>query len=193
MHAILGLGNPGAAYSGTRHNVGHDAVDLLAERHGIRLVRQRHRALFGTGRIAGGAVLLARPLVYMNLSGEAARPLLEYHGLGAGDLVVIHDEADLEPGTVRVKFGGGIAGHNGLRSIVQHLGTRDFARVRIGIGRPERRGRDMADHVLSRPDRRQREGLERGVIDAVAAVERLLEDGLEAAMREFNRKDRPER
>lgn len=186
---ILGLGNPGQEYAGTRHNVGYSVVEELARRHGIALDRSRHRARFGKGVMGGRPVLLAEPLTFMNASGEAARPLLSYHGLTIDDLVVVHDEADLAPGTVRVKSGGGIAGHKGLASLVAHLGSREFVRVRLGIGRPVKGGTEMARHVLTRPGREDAELLRESIDEGADAVEMIVEEGVEAAMRRFNRRD----
>lgn len=189
MIAVVGLGNPGAEYAGTRHNVGFATVELLAERHRIELGRTRHRARFGTGRIAGQAVLLAQPLTYMNLSGEAVRPLLAYHRVDPqSGLIVIHDEADLEPGTVRIKQGGGIAGHNGLESLREHLGQADFTRVRIGVGRPAGRPEKMADWVLSRPTSAEAPLVEAAVAAAADAVEAILREGTARAMGVVNRR-----
>lgn len=187
MHLIVGLGNPGEQYENTRHNVGFHLVEQLGERHGITLSKVRHRARFGRGNIGGQPVLLAQPLTFMNLSGEATKALMAYHGCEVGDLVVAHDEADLEPGEVRLKDGGGIAGHNGLRSLVQHLGTRDFVRLRIGIGRPPGR-QPLEDYVLRAPKGEQRELLEVGIRLAADAVERVLADGTKLAMNEVNRR-----
>lgn len=189
MRLILGLGNPGREYEGTRHNVGFAVVDELARRHGVVIDRSRHRARFGTGRIGRESVMLATPLTFMNLSGEAARPLLAYHGMEAAELIAIHDEADLEPGTVRVKAGGGIAGHNGLRSLEEHLGTREFVRVRVGIGRPSGGGERMVGHVLGKPSPGEAAALAAGVDDAATAVEVILDQGVEVAMQRFNRKN----
>ncbi|UCF68567.1 MAG: aminoacyl-tRNA hydrolase [Acidobacteriota bacterium] len=188
MWLVLGLGNPGPEYAGTRHNVGFEVLDALAARHGLALDRQRHRAQYGSGLLEGHRVLLARPLTYMNLAGEAARPLLAYHGLTESDLIAIHDEADLPVGTVRVKSGGGVAGHKGLTSLVRHLGSADFIRVRVGIGRPEAGGAEMADFVLSRPTAAERARLAEAVEAGVEAVEAVIVEGCEAAMRRFNRR-----
>ncbi len=188
MRLVLGLGNPGREYRGTRHNAGFAVVELLSGRHGIVLDRARHRAIHGRGRIAGEEVILALPTTFMNLSGEAARLLLDYHGLGVGDLVVVHDEADLPPGTVRIKQGGGLAGHKGLVSIAGRLGSRDFARVRVGIGRPPAGGEELVSWVLGRPAPGEREELEIGVRLAADAVESILAHGIEEAMGTFNRR-----
>ncbi len=183
---ILGLGNPGREYEGTRHNVGFAVIDELARRHAIVLDRLRHRARYGKGRMASKALVLAQPLTFMNRSGEAVRRLLAYHGFDSRDLLVIHDEADLPPGTVRIKSSGGVAGHKGLSSIASQLGTRDFLRVRIGIGRPSAGGGDLASYVLARPRPDQAPLVREGVDIAADAVELLLEEGLEAAMCRFH-------
>jgi PTH1 family peptidyl-tRNA hydrolase len=184
---ILGLGNPGPEYEETRHNVGFAVVDELARRAGASLGRTRHRARYETARLLGRKVLLAQPLTYMNRSGEAARPLLEYHGMGVEDLIVVHDDADLDAGDVRVKRGGGTAGHKGLTSLVAHLSSADFVRVRIGVGRAAD-GRDLADWVLSRPGAGDLAVLRRAVEDGADAVEAVLADGVEIAMNRFNRR-----
>ncbi len=185
---VVGLGNPGREYDGTRHNVGFAVVDELARRWGIGLDRQRHRSVYGKGRIGAHAVVLAQPLTFMNRSGEAVKPLLAYHGLAEDACVVVHDEADLEPGTVRVKSGGGIAGHNGLSSIAAQLGTRDFMRIRLGIGRPPGGGQDLARYVLAPPLKDEAPLVAESIDDGADAVELLLAEGLEAAMRRFNRR-----
>ncbi len=188
MRLVLGLGNPGRRYARTRHNVGFHVVEELARRHGIPLDRERHRARFGTGRIGNAPVMLAEPQTFMNLCGEAVRPLLKYHALVPEEMIVVHDEADLPPGTVRVKQGGGLAGHNGLRSLVQHLGTGEFLRVRVGIGRPPEGSPAMADWVLMPPAPEDAAALAAGVDTAAEAVEEILAEGVEAAMRRFNRR-----
>lgn len=188
MRLVLGLGNPGRRYERTRHNVGFEVVERLAGRHGIALDRERHRARYGTGHIGGQAVMLAEPLTFMNLSGEAVRPLARYHSLEPEEMIVVHDEADLPPGTVRVKQGGGIAGHNGLRSLVRHLGTNGFIRVRVGIGRPGDAEEPLADWVLRIPAPDDAAALDEGVEAAADAVETILADGVEAAMGRFNRR-----
>nr|WP_233496099.1 aminoacyl-tRNA hydrolase [Geodermatophilus sp. TF02-6] len=177
------MGNPGPSYAGNRHNVGAVVLDELAERAGVRLSSgkgARARALAGEGRLAGRRVVLARPTTYMNESGGPVRGLLDYHHLPATDLVVLHDELDLPFASVRLKRGGGEGGHNGLRSISRSLGTRDYLRVRIGIGRPPGR-QDPADFVLkdfAAPERRELGLL---VAEAADATEELLVRGLEGA------------
>jgi PTH1 family peptidyl-tRNA hydrolase len=183
---VVGLGNPGAEYAGSRHNAGADVVALLAARHGGQLKRGKERALAGEVRIDGRRVALAFPQTYMNLSGEAVQLLVRRHGIeDAGQVVIVHDELDLPLGRLKVKVGGGLAGHNGLRSIKQHLKTDEFVRVRIGVGKP-RSKEQGADHVLSKPSKAERTELEIIVQDAADAVELIVTAGPEAAMQRFN-------
>ncbi len=189
---MVGLGNPGAEFEGTRHNVGADAVALLAARHGATLKAEKGtRARCAVVTVDGLRVALAVPTTYMNDSGLAVRPLVARYGVDdPARLVIVHDELDLAPGRVQVKVGGGLAGHNGLRSIRQHLHTDAFTRVRIGIGKPPdpRRG---ADHVLRRPGRAERDLLAGTVALAADAVDTLVREGPEAAMREVNGREAP--
>ena len=185
---VVGLGNPGREYVGTRHNVGFDVVDLLVTRHGGRLRAGKERALVDEVRVDGRRVALAEPTTFMNLSGESVAPLVRRHGIDdLRRLVVVHDELDLPVGEVRLKVGGGLAGHNGLRSIQQHLHSADFVRVRLGVGRPPSAERG-ADHVLSKVSRTDRQALDDAVDRAADAVELLLEVGLDAAMNRVNTK-----
>ena len=183
---VVGLGNPGEQYHGTQHNAGADVVRLLADRHGGKLKKGKERALVGEVRIDGRLVALAFPQTYMNLSGESVQLLVRRHGIeDPGRVVIVHDELDLPLGRLKVKVGGGLAGHNGLRSIKQHLKTDEFVRVRIGIGKP-RSKEQGADHVLSRPTKRERTELEIMVQEAADAVEVIVTDGPDAAMQKFN-------
>jgi len=183
---VVGLGNPGREYARTRHNVGAEAVALLVERAGEKFKAGRDKALVADARLAGRRVVLAFPTTYMNDSGLAVGALMRRHKLAdPAQLIVVHDELDLQPGVVRVKVGGGLAGNNGLRSITQHLKTQDFTRVRIGIGKPPTKELG-ADHVLSRLPKSQRELLDIAIVAAADAVEVLLAEGPDAAMRQFN-------
>lgn len=189
---VLGLGNPGREYEHTRHNVGADAVAVLAARHGGSLrLQKRERSLVADVSLAGQRVVLAFPQTYMNDSGEAARLLARHHGIERPDqIVVVHDELDLEPGVVRVKAGGGLAGHNGLRSISSHLHSDAFVRVRIGVGKP-RSKEAGADHVLKRLGKAARAELAVSVEEAADAVESIVAAGVEATMTAVNRRGRP--
>lgn len=182
---IVGLGNPGKKYARTRHNVGTDAIELLAKRLGTGLKAGRDRAQVAEARIDGRAVVIAVPTTWMNESGEAVGPLARRYRIDPSRIIIVHDELDLPPAVVRVKFGGGLAGHNGLRSVSQHLGTNDYARVRIGVGKPQSKEQG-ADHVLSSIPAAERRELDVAIEVAVDAIERIVTAGIEAAMQEFN-------
>jgi PTH1 family peptidyl-tRNA hydrolase len=183
---VVGLGNPGPKYAGTRHNVGEQAVRLLAERRSDAFKAGRDNSLVAESRVGDERVVLAFPLTFMNESGRAVQALVRRYRLeDPTRLIVVHDELDLEPGVVRVKAGGGLAGHNGLRSITQHLHTQDYLRVRIGVGKPPSKEHG-AGHVLSRVPAREREVLDVAVAIAADAVETIVTSGVEAAMRDTN-------
>ena len=185
---VVGLGNPGPGYAGNRHNVGAMVLDELAERAGVRLAPgkgARSRAVSGEGRLAGRRVVLARPLTYMNESGGPVRGLLDYHSIDPSDLVVVHDELDIGFASVRLKLGGGEGGHNGLRSITRSTGTRDYLRVRVGIGRPPGR-QDPADFVLKDFSSVERKELALLLVEAADATELLLSAGLQAAQNDVH-------
>ncbi len=185
---VVGLGNPGSRYEGTRHNVGAEAVELLADRLGERLREDRKvSARVAGARVDGARLHLAVPHTYMNESGRAVAQLVRRHPLDDWSrLVVVHDELDIDPGELKVKLGGGLAGNNGLRSIAEHLGTRDFARVRIGIGKPRGGPGRGADWVLSRPHGAERDALAVAVQLAADAVEAIAVSDVSAAMQRFN-------
>ncbi|MCU1466045.1 MAG: aminoacyl-tRNA hydrolase [Actinomycetia bacterium] len=182
---VVGLGNPGDEYTRTRHNVGAEVVELLARRHGGKLHGSKGRARRDDVRIGSKRVELAIPLTYMNDSGEAVAALARRLGIEPSQIVIVHDELDLEPAVLRVKVGGGLAGHNGLRSIKQHLHTDEFLRVRIGVGKPPSKERG-ADHVLSRVSKREREAMDVTIEEAADAVEAIVTDGVDAAMNRYN-------
>jgi peptidyl-tRNA hydrolase, PTH1 family len=182
---IVGLGNPGPEYAGNRHNVGFLVADELAERVGTRFKRDRSRAQLATGKLAGTAVILAKPMTYMNLSGRPVAALRAFYKLPGDRIVVIHDELDIPFGAVRLKFGGGDNGHNGLRSVTTALGSRDYYRVRIGIGRPPGR-MDPADFVLRNFATTERAEVPEIVGRAADAAEVLMERGLATAQNEFH-------
>jgi len=182
---VVGLGNPGDEYRGSRHNVGAEVVELLAKRHGGRLRKRKERALVDEITIDGKRVALAVPVTYVNDSGHAVGALVRRFGVAPEQLVVVHDELDLPVGELRVKSGGGLAGHNGLRSIVAHLHTQDFQRVRIGVGKPVSKERG-ADHVLNRFGKRERADIDVTIEQGANAVESIVREGVDAAMNRFN-------
>jgi len=185
MHGIIGLGNPGPEYGETRHNVGFRVVDLLAERHGIRLRRRRLRSEVGQGEIASQRVLLEKPQTFMNNSGEAAAQVVSYFDLQPQDLLIIYDDLDLELGTLRLRRGGSAGTHKGMRSVVAHLDTDEIPRLRLGIG-PLPAEADAVEFVLSAFRGAEIATVEEMLTRAAEAVEYYLTEGIEAAMNKFN-------
>jgi peptidyl-tRNA hydrolase, PTH1 family len=188
LHLIVGLGNPGTTYARTRHNAGLWVVERAAARWSIHLTRQG-TAIRGTGRLGSEAVEFAGSLGWMNLSGPPIQALLRELNLGIDRLVVVHDDLDLEPGRLRIKQNGGHGGHNGIRSILETLGTGQFVRVKIGIGRPPG-GLDSTDYVLERVTRAELDVIEACLDRAVDALEVLIHRGPAAAMNQFNVRER---
>ncbi len=182
---VVGLGNPGSEYAHTRHNVGADVVEILARRHDARLRPGKERARVDEARIGGSRVALAIPQQWMNDSGDAVRRLVRRYGVTPERLVVVHDELDLPTAQLRVKAGGGLAGHNGLRSIAAHLHDDGFARIRIGVSKPVSKERG-ADHVLARFSKREQADVDVTLEHAADAVELIAADGIDAAMNRYN-------
>lgn len=181
----VGLGNPGVGYELTRHNAGARAVEALAERLGTRLRLGRIRAFTAEARVDATGLVLARPTTFMNESGQAVAPLVRRHRVDPGRLIVVHDDIDLQPAVLRLKLGGGTAGHHGLDSIVSALGTREFYRVRIGVGRPPGPG-DPAEWVLKRMTKPAAADLAAAEEAAGEAVLAIIQDGMDRAMNRFN-------
>ena len=186
MKLIVGLGNPGRKYEGTRHNVGFAAVDLLAGRHGVSWESARAEALIGKWR--GENTLIAKPLTFMNLSGQAVLDLLQFYKIDPQDLLVIVDEAQLDLGRLRARPSGSSGGHNGLKSVIGVLGTENFPRLRIGVGRGDAR-RDLGDHVLARFDPAEQPVIDEAVQRAADAAETFVREQIVAVMNAYNRKD----
>jgi PTH1 family peptidyl-tRNA hydrolase len=188
MFIIAGLGNPDKKYEHTRHNVGFDVIDALAEKYHIEIKEKKHQALCGSGWISGQKVLLLKPQTYMNLSGESIQSALNFYKLDPeSELLVIYDDISLAPGRIRVRAKGSAGGHNGIKNIIAMTGNQNFARIKVGVGeKPE--GWDLADYVLSRFSAEDRKLVEEAFNDAVSAAERILEDDLSGAMNEFNGK-----
>lgn len=188
MKLIAGLGNPGAKYDGTRHNIGFMVAERLAQKHGIALKKKGHQGVYGVGRIAGQEVTILLPQTYMNLSGASVGSACKSLGVLPGDLIVVHDDIDLSFGVLKIKAGGGHGGHNGIRSIREVLGSGDFVRVKVGVGRPVAGG-DVAGHVLRPFAAEERNQLDNVLANSAGAVEALLSGGLQPAMNEFNNRD----
>lgn len=188
MYLVVGLGNPGKDYEKTRHNVGFDTADVLIDEYRIPQSGVKFKAMYGKGVIGGEKVLIAKPLTYMNLSGEAVRGLVDYFKIDVKEeLIVVYDDIDLEPGHIRVRAKGSAGGHNGMKNIIQQLGTQEFARVRVGVG-AKPKGWDLADHVLSRFSKEDRVLVDESIEKASKAVTCFVEEGIDAAMNKYNGK-----
>ena len=182
---VVGLGNPGPEYAKTRHNVGAEVVEVLVRRHGGKLRKGKERALVDERTIEGKRVALAIPITYMNDSGDSVRLLAHRYGVEPEQIVVVQDELDLPVAVLKLKAGGGLAGHNGLRSIKAHLHSDAFLRVRIGVSKPESKERGV-DHVLNKFGKRERTEIDVTIEQAADAVEAIVRDGIETAMNRFN-------
>jgi len=187
VNIIFGLGNPGVRYRKTRHNIGFQIVDRLAEKYHIRLSSKRFKSLYGKGWIDVKEVILAKPMTYMNQSGEAVREALDFFRLSVEDLIIVHDDLDLPFGRLRFKRKGGDGGHQGVRSITESLNQNNFLRLKVGIGRPPE-GMDPSEYVLSPFDEIEQSKLEEVISRGVESIEVLLREGLERAMNQFQKK-----
>ena len=188
MKLIVGLGNPGERYAETRHNVGFMIAEQLARRARIALKRRGFQGLYGAGSISGQEVTILLPQTYMNRSGSSVAPAFQSLGIQPGDLIVVHDEIDLEYGALRVKVGGGHGGHNGLRDLVSSLQDPNFVRLRVGVGRPFPGG-DVSNHVLSRFNAAERSNLNDMIDVAADAIEQILLEGPTVAMNLYNNRN----
>ena len=188
MFIIAGLGNPDEKYQGTRHNVGFDVVDRLAEKYQIAVDTKKHRALIGKGVIEGQKVLLVKPQTYMNLSGESIRSLVEYYKIDPEEeLLVIYDDISLEVGQLRIRRKGSAGGHNGIKNIIAMTGTQNFMRIKVGVGEKPA-GWDLADHVLGHFDAADRKLVESAMEDAMGAAILMVQGEADKAMNDFNAK-----
>ena len=188
MKLLVGLGNPGERYEATRHNIGFMVVRRIAVAAGIALKRQGYQGLYGVGRVAGVESTLLLPQTFMNLSGASVGPACKSLGVVSGDLIVVHDDIDLPLGRLRIRIGGGHGGHNGIRSIAEVLGSADFCRLKVGVGRPSHGG-DVAGYVLGGFAAAEKPSLETVLDQAEQAVHAILVQGIAAAMNEFNQRD----
>ncbi|MDY0041189.1 MAG: aminoacyl-tRNA hydrolase [Desulforhabdus sp.] len=189
--ALCGLGNPGQEYAATRHNVGFQVVDRLAQAYGIVLQQRKFKASWGTGVVAGRKIFIVKPLTYMNRSGEVVVDILKYFGITAGQMLVIHDDLDLPIGRIRLVPKGGAGGHRGVSSIMEHLGQQDFPRLKLGIGRPAH-GETVESFVLRPPYPEDTLAFNEMVERGFEAVHTVLSTGLVAAMNRFNRQEQQE-
>lgn len=188
MYIIAGLGNPSREYKNTRHNIGFDVIDVLADKYNIDVSTIKHKALVGKGIIGSEKVILVKPQTYMNLSGESLIDVCQYYKIDVPEeLIVIYDDIALDVGAIRVRKNGSAGGHNGMKSIINHLSTENFMRIRMGVGEKPK-GYDLADYVLGHFTQSERELMNQGAIDAVNAVEVILDEGIQKAMNLYNKK-----
>lgn len=186
MFLIVGLGNPGPEYENTRHNLGFKVIDEMARRLGLAALRAKHHSFVGEGMINGHKVILAQPQTYMNDSGLAVRGLVDWFKIELNKLILVYDDVDLEVGQIRLREKGSAGGHHGIESVISSLGSSEFSRVRIGIGR-EDLNPDVTDYVLQKIPASQRETLEAAIISAADAAEEIIKSGCLSAMNKFNR------
>ncbi|MGN0351378.1 MAG: aminoacyl-tRNA hydrolase [Roseburia sp.] len=188
MYLIVGLGNPGKQYENTRHNVGFDVIDALAEKYNISVTEKKHKALCGKGVIEGVKVVLAKPQTFMNLSGESVVELLNYYKMDPEEeMIVIFDDISLAPGNIRIRKKGSAGGHNGIKNIIAQTGTQNFMRVKVGVGEKPK-GWDLADHVLGHFSKEDRYKVEDAIVDAMGATVLMLQEEVDQAMNEYNSK-----
>ena len=188
MYIIVGLGNPGKEYANTRHNIGFDVIDRLAEEENICVLEKKHKAIIGKGYVAGQKCVLVKPHTYMNLSGESVRDVIDYYKVDeTTELIVISDDISLDVGQLRIRKKGSAGGHNGLKNIITHLGHDIFCRVKMGVGEKPK-GYDLADYVLGHFTKQEREIMDEAAKKATDAIRMMITEGADEAMNTFNRK-----
>jgi len=188
MYIIAGLGNPGNDYKNTRHNIGFDAIDVIADKNRIVTEIAKHKALLGKGYIEGERALLVKPQTFMNLSGQSLREVVDFYKINVEEeLIVIYDDIDLSPGQIRIRQNGSAGGHNGMKNIISLLGSQNFTRIRIGVGEKPK-GYDLADYVLSHFSKDERKIMDESVIKVEEALRVIIKEGVGAAMTKFNGK-----
>lgn len=188
MYIIAGLGNPTSQYEKTRHNVGFDVIDALADKYNIDVTERKHKALCGKGMIEGQKVVLVKPQTYMNLSGESIQEVVNYYKIDPDDeFIVVFDDISLEPGNIRIRTKGSAGGHNGIKNIIAMLGTQGFSRVKVGVGEKPK-GWDLADHVLGRFSKEDRIKIEEAIDESIAAIGMMINGDTDQAMNRFNTK-----
>ena len=186
MYLIVGLGNPGLDYVGTRHNMGFEAVDAICAKYDIKLNKEKFRAIYGEGRIGGEKVLVIKPQTYMNLSGESVREFRDWFKIEEENIIVIYDDISLPVGKLRIREKGSAGGHNGIKNIIYQLGTDVFPRIKIGVGAPKHPDFDVKDYVLGKFSKEETEVLIKTVIRATAAVEEMILHDAKSAMNQYN-------
>lgn len=185
MYLIVGLGNPENEYANTRHNMGFDTINKLANKNNIEINKNKHKGLYGTGIIQEQKVILLKPQTYMNLSGESVKETIDFYHINPEEIIIIYDDIDTEKGNIRIRKKGGPGSHNGMKSIVENIQTTNFGRIRVGIGQPEYKN-DMINYVIGKISEEEQKILQKGVNKAADAVEEILKSGIDIAMNKFN-------
>ena len=185
MYLIIGLGNPEEEYARTRHNMGFDTINKIAEKYNIKVNKSKFNSLYGTGTIEGEKVILVKPQTYMNLSGNAVRDFMNFYKIQSEDIIVIYDDLDIEPGIIKIRKKGGPGTHNGMKSVVKMLNSEDFPRVRVGIGMPKIKS-DLINYVIGHIKEEEYNELLKGVDKAESAVAKIIKNGIDKSMNEFN-------
>ncbi|BFK80019.1 aminoacyl-tRNA hydrolase [Clostridium baratii] len=183
MFLIVGLGNPEEKYNNTRHNIGFEAVDYIADKYNIDINRKKFKGVYGEGFIGNEKVILMKPTTYMNLSGECIREVIDFYKLSNEDILVIYDDISLDVGRIRIRPKGSAGGHNGIKSIINHLGTDEFSRIKIGVGQPKG---DLVNHVLGKFSQEENEVLEESLEATKLATETIIKEDTQAGMNKFN-------
>ena len=185
MYLIVGLGNPEEEYKNTRHNMGFDTINKLANDYNIEMNKQKFKAIYGMGTIEGEKVILLKPQTYMNLSGESIIEWVNFYKLAMDKLIIVYDDIDVEPATIKIRKKGSAGSHNGMKSVIQSLNTENFTRIRVGIGKPEYKG-DMINYVIGKLPKEEYEELQKGTELAKKAIVEILANGVDIAMNKFN-------
>lgn len=185
MHLIVGLGNPEEDYSKTRHNMGFNTINKLAEQYKIQVNKKKCKGLYGTGIIEGEKVILLKPQTFMNLSGESIQEMMHFYKITLEQLIVIYDDMDIEPGIIKIRKFGGAGSHNGMKSVLQCLNTKNFTRIRVGIGTPEDKS-DLISYVIGAIPKEEIEILDKGTTKAKDAIIEIIKNGVDKAMNQFN-------
>ncbi len=186
MFLIVGLGNPEPEYSNTRHNMGFDVINKISEKYEIPINKSKFKGIYGMGNIVKEKTILLKPQTYMNLSGESVRAIADFYKIPIENIILIYDDIDLQSGKVKIRKNGGAGTHNGMKSVIEHLNTKDFARIRIGIGMPDDKSR-LIEHVIMKiNDEEEKENLYKAITIGAKAVEEILENGIDMAMNKIN-------
>lgn len=185
MYLIVGLGNPEEEYSQTRHNMGFNTINKIAKKYNLEINKNKFHGLYESSIIENKKVILLKPQTYMNLSGISIKEIMDFYKINIEDILIIYDDMDIEPGKIKIRKKGGSGGHNGIKSIIENIRTEEFARIRIGIGRPMPE-QDKINYVIGAISNEEKEQLEYGVEKAVEAVEEVLKNGIDSAMNKFN-------